>query len=65
MDTALTLPVSGMTCSGCENAVVRAVGRMSGVAGVAVSHADATVTVAFDPTVVTQAEIEKKIAVLG
>ena len=28
MATVLTLPVQGMSCSGCENAVTRAVGAM-------------------------------------
>ena len=39
MATALTLPVHGMTCGGCENAVKRAVGAMPGIAEVTASHA--------------------------
>jgi copper chaperone CopZ len=63
--TVLTLPVNGMTCGGCENAVKRAVGAMPGVAEVAASHVDHQVTVTFDPALVTAADIAAKIGKLG
>ena len=50
--TELTVPVTGMTCGGCENAVQRALGQMAGVTQVTASHRDATVRVTFDPAVV-------------
>lgn len=65
MSTVLTLPVHGMTCGGCENAVKRAVGAMPGIAEVAASHQDKQVVVTFDAAVVTAAEIEAKIDRLG
>lgn len=65
MPTTLTLPVHGMTCGGCENAVKRAVGAMSGIAGVSASHRDNQVVVTFDPAVTTAHDIEAKIGALG
>jgi copper chaperone CopZ len=65
MSTTLTLPVHGMTCGGCENAVKRAVGAMTGIAEVTASHRDNQVVVTFDPSVVTAGDIEAKIGRLG
>ena len=65
MATVLTLPVHGMTCGGCENAVKRAVGAMPGITAVAASHVDQQVTVTFDAAVVTAADITAKIGKLG
>ena len=45
MATVLTLPVQGMSCSGCENAVTRVVSAMAGVMSVTASHVDAQVVV--------------------
>jgi copper chaperone CopZ len=65
MATTLTLPVHGMTCGGCENAVKRAVGAMPGIADVEASHREHRVVVTFDPALVTPADIESKIGKLG
>ncbi|MGD9906741.1 MAG: heavy-metal-associated domain-containing protein [Vicinamibacterales bacterium] len=65
MTTDVTLPVSGMTCGGCENAVRRAVSLLPGVAAVAASHTAGTVRVTFDPAVVQPAAIADKIRALG
>lgn len=65
MSTVITLPVHGMTCGGCENAVKRAVGTMPGIADVTASHQDNQVVVTFDAAVVTAAEIEARIDRLG
>lgn len=65
MSSTLTLPVHGMTCGGCENAVKRAVGAMTGIAAVTASHRDNQVVVTFDPAVVTPGDIEAKIGTLG
>ena len=65
MATELTLPVHGMTCGGCENAVKRAVGAMPGISDVAASHVGRQVTVTFDPAVVTAADIAARIGKLG
>ena len=65
MATVLTLPVQGMSCGGCENAVTRAVGAMPGVAAVTASHTDAQVVVTYDPALVTPTDITQKIGRLG
>jgi len=65
MATVLTLPVQGMSCGGCENAVTRAVGTMTGVAAVTASHTDAQVVVTYDPALVTPGDITQKIGRLG
>jgi len=65
MAETLTLPVQGMSCSGCENAVIRAVGGMAGVSGVTASHTDARVVVTYDPALVAPADISQKIGKLG
>ncbi len=61
----VSLPVTGMSCGGCENAVKRAVGLLPGVTAVTASHRDAMVTVTFDPAEVSQADIAQKIRALG
>ena len=65
MSTTLTLPVHGMTCGGCENAVRRAVATLPGVSDVAASHQESTVVVTYDPALVAPADIEAKIGKLG
>jgi copper chaperone CopZ len=65
MSDRLTLPVTGMTCGGCENAVKRAVGMLPGVTAVDASHRDAAVHVTFDPALVSRADIERRIGQLG
>lgn len=65
MPTTLTLPVNGMTCGGCENAVKRALGTLPGVSGVEASHRDQRVVVTFDPAAVSADDIAKKIGLLG
>ena len=65
MATVLTLPVQGMSCSGCENAVTRAVGGMPGVTSVTASHQVAQVVVTYDPALVTPGDITARIGRLG
>jgi len=65
MDQTITLNVSGMTCGGCENAVKRALGRIAGVGRVEASYSAAQVTVTFDDTHVTPAQLRDGIAALG
>ena len=65
MSTTVTLPVSGMTCGGCEQAITRVLGRLPGVTETVASHRDATVRVTFDPAQVSQTDIEQKIGGLG
>jgi len=65
MSTTVTLPVTGMTCGGCEQAITRVLGRLPGVTDAVASHRDATVRVTFDPAQVSRADIEQKIGGLG
>lgn len=65
MATTLTLPVTGMTCGGCENAVKRAVGALPGVTDVGASHETNRVVVTYDPAVLDAAAIEAKLDRLG
>ena len=61
----VTLRVTGMTCGGCENSVKRALGRLDGVADVAASHAQQSVTVTFDPGTSTLDAIRERIVAAG
>lgn len=61
----VTIPVQGMTCEGCENAVKKSISSLEGVGEVTASHTDSIATVKYDKTAVTQEEIELKIAEAG
>lgn len=65
MPAELTLPVSGMTCGGCENAVIRAVSALPGVSAVTASHQANQVIVTHDPALITKDQIAAKISALG
>jgi copper chaperone CopZ len=49
---SVSFDVEGMTCTGCEDAVKRAVGTLNGIAGVEASHETGKTTVHFDRTIV-------------
>jgi copper chaperone len=59
------IPVNGMTCEGCENAVKKSINSLEGIAEVSASHTDSIATVKYDKTAVTRDEIELKIAAAG
>lgn len=61
----VTIPVEGMTCEGCENAVKKSISSLDGIAQVSASFKDSIATVEYDKTAVTQDEIELKIAEAG
>ena len=65
MMETLTLKVTGMTCGGCENAVKRGLARLDGIGEVTASHAEARVTVTFDPDRVSPEEIRARIGAMG
>ena len=65
MTETQTLAVHGMTCGGCEQAVQRALQRLTGVEAASASHRDQRVTVTFDPAVAPIAAIRKTIETLG
>lgn len=57
--------VTGMTCSGCEVGVRRAVKKLDGVDQVEASHEAGTATVTYDPEQVTPEDIIAAIEDLG
>ena len=61
----LTLPVTGMTCESCNNAVELAVGRVNGVEGVSADYIKGEAMVAFDENSASVAEIVEAIIKLG
>lgn len=61
----VAIPVHGMTCEGCENAVKKSISSLEGIAEVSASHTDSIATVKYDKTTVTRDEIELKIADAG
>jgi copper chaperone len=61
----VTIPVHGMTCEGCENAVKKSISSLQGIGEVTASHTDSIATVKYDKTAATQEEIELKIAEAG
>ena len=61
----VTIPVNGMTCEGCENAIKKSIGTLEGIAEVSASHIDSCSVVKYDKTATTLAEIEGKIADAG
>lgn len=65
MTRELILPVTGMSCGGCEQAVTRALGTLPGVSAVVASHKDARVRVTLDPALVSRDQVAQKIAKLG
>ena len=65
MSDTIRLKVTGMTCSGCEAAVSRALRQLPGVDDVNASHAAEQVSVTFAPSRVTLADIGERIAALG
>jgi len=61
----VSIPVHGMTCEGCENAVKKSVQKLSGIAEITASHIDSIAEVKYDSSAVTLAEIEEKIEEAG
>ncbi|MCF8224416.1 MAG: cation transporter [Bacteroidales bacterium] len=61
----VTIPVHGMTCEGCENAVKKSIGTLAGIDEVSASHVDSLAVVSYDKSKVTREEIELKIADAG
>jgi copper chaperone CopZ len=62
---SVTFDVEGMTCTGCENAVKRAVGSLDGVAGVEASHESGKTTVHFDRTLADDQAVRSMIESAG
>lgn len=63
--TELTLRVTGMTCGGCENSVVKALMKLDGVADATASFQNEEVIVHYDPARVNPEEITNAIHEVG
>jgi copper chaperone CopZ len=48
--TYLHLDVKGMTCEGCENAIVTSIKKLDGIQEASASHTDAEAMIVFDTT---------------
>ncbi|NVO20995.1 MAG: heavy-metal-associated domain-containing protein [Bacteroidetes bacterium] len=46
----INLAVDGMTCTGCENTIKEAVGKVAGVSEVTASHTEGLAVVKYDST---------------
>lgn len=60
-----TITVEGMTCTGCEQSVQRAVGRLDGVETASADHTAGRVTVRFDGDIVSEDDIAARIQEAG
>jgi copper chaperone CopZ len=63
--TRATLKVSGMTCTGCENAVKRVLKQLNGVEDVDASHKEGTVEVTYDGDKTSVDAFKQKIEAIG
>jgi len=61
----ITLPVTGMTCVNCAGNIERGLKELGGVEDAAVNFATEKVAVAYDPSVLNEANIVEKIRAFG
>lgn len=61
----VTIPVNGMTCEGCENAIKASINSLEGIAEVSASHTDSVAVVKYDKTLAKLEDIEGKIEDAG
>jgi len=61
----VTFNVDGMTCEGCENAIMKSIETLDGIAEVSSSFEEGWTKVAYDKSAVQTDAIEQKIADAG
>ena len=61
----VVIPIGGMTCSSCANAVERATGKLPGVSHVSVNFATEKMNVWYDPELVRLSEIKQAVVKAG
>lgn len=61
----VSLQVEGMTCTGCEQRLGRALRRMDGVREATADHRSGQVRVRFDPAVTSLAALAAQIDIAG
>jgi copper chaperone CopZ len=65
MSQKLDMTVAGMTCTGCEQRIGKALRRLDGVRQADADHATGHVEVVFDPEAVTVEQISERLATAG
>lgn len=60
-----TITVDGMTCTGCEESIQRAVGRLGGIEFVQADHRAGTVAVRYEAEATDQDAISERIREAG
>lgn len=65
MSQKLETTVVGMTCTGCEQRIGKALGRLGGVRQTDADHATGRVRLVFDPETVTGEQISERLATAG
>jgi copper chaperone CopZ len=63
--STLVMKVGGMSCTGCEQTICKAVGGLNGIDKVTASYIDSITTVVYDSSLVNVSEISKKIDETG
>ncbi len=59
------IPIGGMTCASCANAVERATGKLPGVVQVSVNFATEKMSVRYDPEMIRISEIKQAVVKAG
>ena len=62
---SLSLTVNGMTCTGCEQRIATALGRLDGVGIVEADHREGTIRLDYDPSLVTPEIITARLTDAG
>jgi copper chaperone CopZ len=65
MATETTFEVRGMDCTGCEDRIKTALGRLDGVIKADTEHTAAQVTVRFDEWRLSEADVKQRIRSAG
>jgi len=55
--TKIELSVTGMTCQGCSNSLIRLFGELPGTSDIQVSHESGMASVEIDPAQVNRAQL--------
>lgn len=61
----VTLQVRGMTCTGCEQRLGKALGRLDGVREVTADHTSGRVALRIDPDLVDRSALAERIETAG
>jgi copper chaperone CopZ len=65
VNKTINLGIDGMTCTGCENTIKEAVGKVAGVSEVTASHTDGLAVIKYDSTITNIKTISDAITEAG